>query len=359
MMMGIWHDRAFFSCRGGLLGLIARVLAPLLLVVLLAFSGVEIAAAQSASTSDVRISFTADRSELTVGDVAILSLVVSHPQDLVVVFPRIEREWGPFEVQDQTSVQTTSLSGGVKTIAKQFRVVLFAPGAFATPDLPISVRSPDGSVEQVYPDPVEFTVRSVLSGPDDELKDIRPPADLSTPLWQRPVVLVLFGLAVVGASSALGYYFYRRSRARVGAAAHVVDTRKPWEVALQELDRIGRLDLQARGDSKEHYTLVAGTLRTYLGATYLKELTQLDALDMSTEEISEAIALSSLDARHSREVVEMLREADLVKFANYSLPLARAHEVVGQVRRFVDATKTAIDEATLEYGSPAPLGGAT
>ena len=358
-MMGTWHDLAFSPFRGGLLGLIARVLAPLVLVVLLAFSGVETAMAQSDSTSDVRISFTADRSGLTVGDVAILSLVVSHPEGLVVVLPRIEREWGPFEVQDQTSVQTTSLSGGVKTIAKQFRVVLFAPGAFATPELPISVRSPDGSVEQIYPDPVEFTVRSVLSGPDDELKDIRPPADLSTPLWQRPVVLVLFGLAVVGASAALGYYLYRRSRARVGAAAHVVDTRKPWEVALQELDHIGRLGLSARGELKEHYTLVAETLRTYLGVTYLREVGQVDALDMSTEEISEAISLSSLDSRHSREMVELLREADLVKFANYSPPPARTHEVVGQVRRFVDATKTAIEEERPQYGSPAPVEGTT
>ena len=84
------------------------------------------------------------------GDVATLSLVVSHRADLSVVIPRLEREWGPFEVQAQTSVQTVSADDGMRTIAKQFRVVLFAPGAFETPSLPISVRSPDGSVER-YP----------------------------------------------------------------------------------------------------------------------------------------------------------------------------------------------------------------
>ena len=339
--------------------MISRVLGPLLLAVLLVFAGVESAAAQSASAPDVRISFTTDRSELTVGDVAILSLVVSHPEGLVVVLPRIEREWGPFEVQEQSSVQTTSITGGIKTIAKQFRVVLFSPGAFATPDLPISVRNTDGSVEQIFPDPVNFTVRSVLSGPDDELRDIRPPADLSTPLWQRPVILVLFGLAIVGACGAVGYYFYRRSHTKVSPPVTVLDTRKPWEVALQELDRIDRLDLPGRSDLKEHYTLVAGVLRTYLGATYLREVGQADALDMSTEEINEAISLSELDDRHSREVVELLREADLVKFANQSLPLARAREVIDQIRRFVEVTKSANDEVTPQQVSPAPVGGTT
>ena len=358
-MTDIGHDRGSLAANGGGARLIARILAPLFLAMLLAIASVETSAAQSASSSSVRISFTADRSELTVGDVAILSLVVSHPEDLVVVLPRLDHEWGLFEVQAQTSVQTTSLNTGVKTIAKQFRVALFAPGAFETPDLPISIRNTDGSVEQVYPDPVELIVLSVLSGPNEKLKDIRPPADLSTPLWQRPVVLVLIGLALVGASGSIGYYLYQGSRSQASAAVPETDSRKPWEVALQELDRIGRLDLPERGLLKEHYTLVAGTLRTFLGATYLREVEQADGSDMSTEEIGTAISLSSLDARDSRGVIELLQEADLVKFANYSPPAARTHEVVGQVRHFVDATKTAVEQATPQYGSPAPVGGTT
>ena len=353
------HDRPSLANPRGGNGLIVRILLPFLLAVSLVMATVDIATAQTSSSSAVRISFTADRSELTVGDVGILSLVVSHPEDLVVVLPRLEREWGPFEVQAQTSVQTISHSDGVKTIAKQFQVALFSPGAFETPDLPISIRNSDGSIGQVYPDPVEMTVNSVLAGPDEELKDIRPPADLSTPLWQRPAVIVLAGLAVVGMSVAVGFYIYRRSRTQVSAAVPETDSRKPWEVALQELDRIGRLDLPERGDFKEHYTLVAGTVRAYLGATYLREKGQAEASDMSTEEIRAAISLSTLDSHNAREVIELLQEADLVKFANYLPPAVRAHEAVGRVRQFVDATRPAFEQASPQYGSPAPMGGAT
>ena len=327
------------QASAGSAGLGLRALVALFLSVALSTVIIDSAMAQSAPPPGVGVSFTSDRSDLTVGDVAILSLVVSHRDDLAVAMPRLEREWGPFEVQAQTSVQTVSADDGMRTIAKQFRVVLFAPGAFETPSLPISVRSPDGSVERFQATPVRLTVHSVLTGPDEQLKDLRPPADLSTPFWEQPVFFVLAALVVVAALGVPGYYLYRRSRRQVRVAQPVVDTRSPWEAAIQELDRIGRLDLPGRGDWKEHYTLVAGTLRAYLGATYLRDTDRMQATDMSTEEMVSAIWRSSLDHSNARLVVELLQEADLVKFANHAPPASRAYEAASQVRELVETTR--------------------
>ena len=327
----------------GSAGLGLQALVALLLCVALSTVIVPSAMAQSMPPPGVGVSFTADRSDLTVGDAATLSLVVSHRADLSVVIPRLEREWGPFEVQAQTSVQTVSADDGMRTIAKQFRVVLFAPGAFETPSLPISVRSPDGSVERFQPPAVRLTVHSVLTGTDEELKDLRPPADLSTPFWEQPAFFVLATLVVVAALGVPGYYLYRRSRRQVRVAEPVVDTRSPWEAAIQELDRIGRLDLPGKGDSKEHYTLVAGTLRAYLGATYLRDTERMQATDMSTEEMVAAIWRSPLDHGSARLVIELLQEADLVKFANYAPPVSRAYEAAGQARELVEATRLSLE----------------
>ena len=327
----------------GSAGLGLQALVALLLCVALSTVIVDSAMAQSVPPPGGGVSFTSDRSELTVGDVATLSLVVSHRADLSVVIPRLEREWGPFEVQAQTSVQSVSASDGMKTIAKQFRVVLFAPGAFETPNLPISVRSPDGSVEQFQPPPVRLTVHSVLTGTEGELKDLRPPADLSTPFWEQPALFALAALLVVAALGVPGYYLYRRSRRQVRVAEPVVDTRTPWEAAIQELDRIGRLDLPGKGDSKEHYTLVAGTLRAYLGATYLRDTDRMQATDMSTEEMVTAIWRSPLDHGNAMLFIELLQEADLVKFANYAPPASRAYEAVGQARELVEATRLSLE----------------
>ena len=149
-------------------------------------------------------------------------------------------------------------------------------------------------------------------------------------------------MVVVAALGVPGFYLYRRSRRQVRVAETVADTRTPWEAAIQELDRIGRLDLPGQGDSKEHYTLVAAILRAYLGAMYLRDTDRMQTTDMSTEEMVTAIRRSPLDQGNARLVIELLQKADLVKFANYAPPASRAYEAAGQVRQLVEATRLSL-----------------
>ena len=329
---------------GGRLAIRAPI--ALAIVAVLSATAIGTALAQNPPPSGILTSLTSDRSELTVGAPVTLTLGVMHAHDQVVVLPRIGPEWGPFEVWSHTTAQTISNGDGTKTTFRQFRVTLFATGEFETPGLPIAIRRPDGSVEEVFPTPLRLTVKSVLTGPDEQLKDIRSPADLSTPFRERPAMIALGALVALAALGSGGFFFYRRSRHREALPEPSVDTRQPWEVALQELDRIEGLDLPGRGDLKGHYTLVAETLRAYLGATYLSEPERMDATDMSSEEISAAIWQSPLDDGNGRIVIELLQEADLVKFANYAPPASRASEAAGQVRTVVQATRLAYEEAS-------------
>ena len=200
-----------------------------------------------------------------------------------------------------------SQGDGVRTVAKQFRVTLFAPGTFETPHLPVSIRGPDGNVAEVSPVPVQLTVNPVLSSQDDELKDLRPPADLSTPFWEQPIVLALIAvvsLAVVGGTA---FFLYRRSRRTEEPLQVTPDTRTPRENAVQELERVSRLGLPARGEMKEHYTLVAAALREYVGAIYPEHGGDRNSDDMSTEEIAAGIRQSDLDYGDARLVIELLQ----------------------------------------------------
>ena len=317
----------------------------LLFAVALSVMAVAAAPAQTGPPPGVRASLVADSSELTVGDLVTISLIVSHPEDFTVVIPRLEREWGPFEVQAQTSVQTVSLIEGVRTVAKQFRVTLFVPGTFETPDIPVPIRGLDGAVAQVSPNPVQFTVNSVLASPDEELKELRPPADLPTVFWSRTFVLVLIVVAALAIAAGTAFFFYRRSRRTGGPSAALPDLRTPWEVANQELDRVAGLDLSGGGATKEHYTLVAAALRTYLGATYLGDTGGRNVDDMSTEEMAGEIWRSALDDGYARLAIELLQEADLVKFGNYQPAANRAMEALSQTRNFIDTTRTAATTA--------------
>ena len=336
----------------GGLGLGTRSFLPLAIIVILTAAAINAGLAQNPPPSGVLISLTSDRSELTVGDPVTLTIGVLHTENQAVVLPRIGPEWGPFEVQSQTAAQTISNGDGTRTTFQELQVTLFAPGEFETPNVPITVRNPDGSMEEVFSNYVRLTVTPVLAGPDEQLKDIRSPAHLSMPFWEQPAVLISAALAGLALLAVVSYVLYRRSRHPEALPELAPDPRTPWEVAAQELDRIAELDLPGRGNLKGHYTLVSGVLRVYVGATNLGDGVLVNASDMSTEEIVAAIWQSPLDHRNARLVVELLREADLVKFANQAPSVSRAHEAVAQVRDVLEATRPARAE-TARAGRPA------
>ena len=81
----------------------------LAIVVVLSAAAIGTALAQSPPPSGILISFTSDRSELTVGDPVTLTLGVMYAQRTTRwCLPRIGPEWGPFEVRSQATAQTIS-----------------------------------------------------------------------------------------------------------------------------------------------------------------------------------------------------------------------------------------------------------
>lgn len=300
---------------------------------------------------DVRISFKADRSALTVGDLVTLTLEVTHNADQTAVLPRLQPQWGQFDVRAQTPVETVSNGDGTLTTSQQLQVTLFAPGTFETPDFPISVRNPNGTVEQVFPLPVRLTVNSILTGVDEGLKDIRSQADLSTPLWDQPLVRALAVLLAVAAIAAAAYYVYRRMNKNLTVPIPFMDTRTSWEIAIDELDRIERLDLPEDGHFKEHYTLVANAMRVYVQGMYLRDVTLVDAIDMTTDEIIAVLKKSSLHYNHLRLVIDLLQEADLVKFAKYAPRVSQAYEASGQARYIVELTRPSSEQEGSQTGT--------
>ena len=327
----------FAPCVGGGLRFRAWVLGAVAALLVAMAPGV--AVAQEGPHPGIRASFSADRATLTVGDIVTLTLEVTHQADHVVVVPRLGPEWGPFEVMSQTPAQTDSNLDGTETTRQRIEVTLFAPGSFETPGLSLSVRGPEGGVEQVFPSPVRLTVNSVLSGSDEALKDIRPPSDLSPSSSMLPGALAVTALAVVAALAAGSRFVHRRLQGREEQPVSVTDNRTPWEAAVQEIDRIERLDLLADGRFKEHYTLLAGVTKDYVRATYLEDSSPMGATDMTTDETVAALRRSSLDRKNARLVAELLLETDIVRFSNYAPPVSQAHDALLLARDIVEGTK--------------------
>ena len=153
------------------------------------------------------------------------------------------------------------------------------------------------------------------------------------------------GLAIVAALTLAGYILHRRLGRRAPLPVQVADTRTPWEVAVQELDRIERLDLPGDGNFVEHYGLVAGVTRTYVYATYLSDVSRQEGTDMTTHEMEAAISQSSLDRKNARLAVDLLLKADLIRFSNYTPSVSQAYEDLAQARDIVDGTRPSVEES--------------
>ena len=111
----------------------AGVWVPWVAAALLAAGMFDILFAQALPPSSVRISFTADRSVLTVGDLVTLTLEVTHPADHAVVVPRLGCEWGPFEVLSQTPAHTVFNGDGTRRRASSLRQPSLPPAPSRPP----------------------------------------------------------------------------------------------------------------------------------------------------------------------------------------------------------------------------------
>ncbi len=137
---------------------------------------------------------------------------------------------------------------------------MFSPGEFQTPELPLTISDGSGQVSETTVPAVSLNVVPTLAEDDNDLRDIKPQAGLQIPaVWPW----VVGGLLLAAVAAVAGWWAYRRWRGEPFLPPFV-DNRPPWQVAHDELVRIGKLGLVEERHFKEYYTLVTDCLRTYL-----------------------------------------------------------------------------------------------
>jgi hypothetical protein len=143
--------------------------------------------------------------------------------------------------------------------------------------------------------------------------------------WLAPVLIAL--AALVAAAGLL--WWIRRRRARP-AAKPAKPALPPEVIALRELARIENEKILDSGAYKEYYTLVIDVLRRYLEGRF-----GIDAMDKTSDELMAALG------RVPVAIVgfeEMLRDADLVKFAKYMPGIIPGKRLMESARRIVAET---------------------
>ena len=309
-----------------------RRLLAFIVLLLLASAG----SSPARAASDVEVRFSGDKQEITLGEPALLSLEVVHPAGYQVIFPKLPRVWGDFEVRNQSQTQTYSSGQGEEATSQIVEVTLFALGTFETPELMVTYRDSAGRVGERLAPTVSLKVVSVLGEGDTELRDIRAQAELPLlPAWITGVMVALGALVAAGVIYSILRRLRRRS-SQTPVPVPIGQVRSPFEIAMDELERIERLDLPGRQIYKEHSSLISDCLRRYLEAAYEAPL-----LERTTDEIRMALRKVSIHPNLSSDTIELLRECDLVKFAKFEPGAEDAREYTTRARKLVQLARPA------------------
>ncbi len=111
----------------------------------------------------------------------------------------------------------------------------------------------------------------------------------------------------------------------------------PHQVAMQEIQRIKEERTWATEESKEYYTQLTDTLRTYIQDRY-----GFRAMDMTSTEIIDRLVQEN-DAEALEELSELFRTADLVKFAKYTTPINENDAHLLTAVEYINQTKQEVD----------------
>jgi hypothetical protein len=298
------------------------------------------------------------------GEPCQITVEVVAPEGLTGV--RFRAEGTPWiEVLEATAQPPeTTDTPGMNLTRWTLRLAVFRPGLHEAAGLLVTGMTDSGNPWQRSTGPIAVEVsRMVTSG---EVSP-RPSASPSTVRVRDPRPALLGGgLLLLVLGGVLSRWWQRRARP--------VDLPPPppprpaWEVALEALDALEREGLLERHEAILFHLRLSDVLKTWLGATQ-----GVLAAEMTTTEVRQMLrSRPELPTRLVAEVLAILEESDLVKFARFEPESAESWSRLVRTRALVvdwrererepvkpvESTKAGGPEDEGAEGSPGPGGAA-
>lgn len=317
-----------------------RIIYTTLALAAMLLSSIGVHAAQSNFTAKS----TLDSTVMLMGSKSLLTVEFSGAIDKTAHTFIIDSLWKDVEIQRATDPEIKSLGGGRSELRQQYIVQGFDSGLYTLPPIycvsghdTVATNRPVLKVEPVALDsanvifkdgePVDVTVTDYTDVVDDNYKFTDALPDWATNYgWWIVLTIVLIAALIF-----VYMKWLRHGRIPLMPAKKPVP---PYELAMSQLEQLQERKLWQMGAEKEYYTELTDILRTYLSGRF-----GIDAMEMTTSEILTAIKNDPFVDQFSKQVNDVLSEADFVKFAK-AKPQAHENEhAFNLTRQFVEQTR--------------------
>jgi len=267
---------------------------------------------------------------IRIGEPARLELEVSYPANSSVIWPQLaDTITARIEMVDAGVVDTVADNGGLLRQVRTLTITAFDSGFWAIPPFQFIVQGEPMATKALL-----LEVHSVPIDPGGRPRDIKPihEGPFSLAYWIHEN-LVWIGLGVLG-SLLLGALIGALQRRRPKALDTDVEETVPLKerilagLATLEKDRVWQ-----QGDHKTYQSRLTDLLRSYIEERY-----RVPAMESTTDELLKELRVSPLRTDHRTQLENMLRLADMVKFAK-ALPSPQENEqMMASAIRFVNET---------------------
>ncbi|MBW1718958.1 MAG: hypothetical protein JRJ43_05270 [Deltaproteobacteria bacterium] len=208
----------------------------------------------------------------------------------------------------------------------RIRLLVDQLGLWKTGALSLSYIDKEGKNQVLATDPVSLTVSSNLGDrpAEAELKPIQGIIPTMS-LWLKYLPWAAGLLCILLIMCVLFWWYKRGRRGKPPAIPQI----PPHIRAKKEIEELDAQKLFEKGHAKSFYFRFSEILRRYLGS-----LRGFPSVELTTEEIARCI-----DKEQDRSLLALLRQADLVKFADRVPAPARKEEEVKTALTYIQETR--------------------
>ncbi|MGA1844729.1 MAG: hypothetical protein ACMUIS_09235 [bacterium] len=276
----------------------------------------------------VEVESAVDRSTITVGESTTYTLIVRAIAGITPRIPEMDAEIPGLRIVDM-GADGPQEEDGKRVWKKWYTFQADTAGSCIIPPAVVTYQDPNGGEEEVRASRIfiEVVAGTASERESDDIRDIKPPEPMGTPLV---LLYILIGLAVC--AIIIGLIALRRFLRSKNKRETVIPP-TPDEVALREMERLKASHHLDRNDYRSFYFELSGILRGYMEKRF-----GLPAQESTTEELIPRIEAMEL-TRAQKDTVRILSSGeDLVKFAQHTPTREKAMEDWEETRRFIMET---------------------